>query len=83
VSAFLQGPDCFVITDKREYSVVDCSKHASTEMRLQWQRSDIRNCERPFFQQVSCWRDVFPGNLAERAFSDPVFAVWSRRQAVA
>jgi hypothetical protein len=52
-------------------------------MRLQWQRSDIRNCERPFFQQVSCWRDVFPGNLAERAFSDPVFAVWSRRQAVA
>lgn len=35
-------------------------------MRLQWQSVDALHCERQFFERVNFWRDVFPGDLAER-----------------
>ena len=46
--------------------MVDRSKHASVEVALNWQSQDASHCERQFFERINFWRDIMPGNLAEK-----------------
>jgi hypothetical protein len=39
---------------------------AAVEVRIEWENDGIRHCNRDYFEEISFWRDIFPGTLALR-----------------
>lgn len=45
---------------------MNTTRHIALEVALHWQSEGIAHTDRRYFEKLSLWRDVFPGNLGER-----------------
>lgn len=45
---------------------MNTTRHIALEVAVHWQSDDIAHTDRRYFEKVSLWRDVFPGDLGAR-----------------